>query len=572
MSAPMSKLCLSRALCLALTLLWLRGAPAHVTTYTGAERSSTVVEVWIEAERITLRLEIGERDREAFAALLGADEADASRDLVLTGDGGAPLAGDVKIVERRPRTERSTAPQATKRPMITYVEKVYELAAPPATLTLTPPMQDSGEAAAEIGFIAHHASIPVIDFQYLRQPETLRLDWGDPWYSAFENPELKRHHRAPLMTFLYIEPYEVRFEILVRLKSLASWISLDAQALAQIDAASQAQLRERIGQFFMQQSPVRLDGAAARPLLDRAAFVKMTPQGIQPLEAGEPLTWHTALVGVILTYITPGLPQEVTADWPLFDEQITSIPSTIIDPVAQLPYDLTPAQPTLRWTNVLDNYNYQAATIDAIAAEAAEQLDIPLPSLLLCLAAITLVGVGRRLIAKRAYRLIATALLLVIAAALWPFGRVAARNPFIAPYQLPDIEAILILQELLQNTYRAFDFRLEQDIYDKLALSVAGDLISGIYLQNRQRLVMEEQGGARAKVEDVQLLDAAPSGLPDRRQRLTFQCVWRITGTVNHWGHSHQRRNQYEANITIQPIERAWKMVALDLIDERRLP
>jgi hypothetical protein len=51
-----------------------------------------------------------------------------------------------------------------------------------------------------------------------------------------------------------------------------------------------------------------------------------------------------------------------------------------------------------------------------------------------------------------------------------------------------------------------------------------------------------------------------------------FQCTWRITGTVNHWGHTHQRRNQYEAMITIQPIEQTWKMVALDLINEQRLP
>ena len=568
----MIKPCLAIALCVALSLVLSEGAAAHVTTYTGAERSSTVIELWIEADRITLRLEIGERDREAFAALLGGQGPDRRRELTLTDDDGAPLSGEVKIVEQRLRTERSTTPQTTDRPMVTYVEKVYELATPPATLTLTPPMQDDGEAAAEIGFIAHHAAIPVIDFQYLRRPETLHLDWRDPWYSAFENPELKRHHRAPLMTFLYIEPYEVRFEILVRLKALASWMSLDAQALTQIDADAQTQLRERIGQLFLQQSQMRIDGAAARPLLDRAAFVKMTPQGIQPLEVGESLTWHTALVGVILAYITPGLPQEVTADWSFFDEQITSIPSTIIDPVAQLPYDLTPAQHTLRWTNVLDNYNYQAATIKAIEAQAGKQLAIPLPSLLLCLAAALLIGVGRRLVSRPAHRLTAAALLLVIAVTLWPFGRVAARNPFAAPYQLPDVEAILILQELLQNTYRAFDFRLENDVYDKLALSVAGDLISDIYLQNRQRLVMEEQGGARASVQDVQLLDAAPSGPPDRRQRLTFQCVWRITGTVNHWGHSHQRRNQYEAKITIQPIERAWKMVALDLLDERRLP
>lgn len=400
----------------------------------------------------------------------------------------------------------------------------------------------------------------------------------DPWYSAFDNADLQRHHRAPIMTFLYIEPYEVRFEILIRLKTLASWMALDMDAHVNIkdpmpiDAGTRAQLRERIGQFFLQHDQVQIDGAPSRPILDRVEFVKATPQGIQPLEAGERLTFHTALVGVILAYITPGPPREVTVDWAFFNDQITSVPSTIIDPVSELPYDLTSAQPTLRWTNMLANYNYQAATIEAIAAQAANQLKLPLPSVLLGLAAILLFAFGRRLAPKRVYWMVTAALILVVAVGMWPFGHMAVRNPMATPYELPDIEAILILQGLLQNTYRAFDFRAENDIYDKLSVSAAGDLITDIYLQNRKRLVMEKQGGARAKVLDVQLLDATQSGSPGKRHRLTFKCAWRITGTVNHWGHAHQRRNQYEAMITIQPIEQTWKMVALDLIDERRLP
>ena len=569
-------------LCLILTLLPLaRTAQAHLTKYTGAEHSSTVAEIWIDEERITLRLEIGDLDQEAFADLLNEDASEqdgVQRDLVLTGDDGTPLAGEVKVIERRPRTDRSTASQSTAAQVpggaeVTYAEVVYELGMHPATLTLMPPPRmGSDEAAAEIGFIVYHETIPVIDFQHLKRPETLRLDWDDPWYSAFENAELKRHHSAPLMTFLYVEPYEVRFEILIRLKALASWMSLDLPIEKPIEADQQARLREQIGQFLLQQSQVKIDGAKSRPLLDRVEFVRVTPQGIQSLDAAERLTFQTALVGVILAYVTPGPPQEVTVDWTHFDDQITSIPATIIDPVSQLPYDVTPAQPTLRWTNMLDEYNYQVATIDAIAAQAAKQLEIPLASVLLCLTAALIAGFGGFLALNGVYRITAVVLIFVVAVGVAPFGRIAVRNPFAAPYQLPEVESLLILQGLLQNTYRAFDFRAENDVYDKLAVSAAGDLITDIYLQSRKRLVMEEQGGARAKVQDVQLLDAVQVGPPGRRQRLTFQCAWRITGTVNHWGHTHQRRNQYDAMITIQPIEQTWKIVALDVIEERRLP
>ena len=569
-------------LCLALSLLALaRTAQAHLTKYTGAEHSSTVAEFSIETGGITLRLEIGDLDRQAFPDLLGEDasgQGEGSLGLLLAGDDGVPLSGEVRVVERRPRTDRSMASQPTAAPLpgsleVTYVEVNYPLATQPTTLTLTPPRGIGGdEAAAEIGFIVYHETIPVIDFQYLKRPETLRLDWRDPWYTAFENADLTRHHSAPVMTFLYVEPYEVRFEILIRLKALASWVSLDVPTDKPIDPQTQARLREQIGPFLLQQNQVRIDGAKSRPLLDRVEFVRVTPGGIQALDAAARPTFHTALVGVILAYVTPGPPQEVTADWTHFDDQITSIPSTIIDPVSQLPYDLTPAQPTLRWTNLLDDYNYQLTTIDSIAAQAANEFVLPLPSSVLCFIAAIFLGYGGRMGLSGVSRITAFVVFFVMALGLVSFGQMTVRNPLKAPYRLPEVEALTTLQGLLQNTYRAFDFRAEEDIYDKLAVSAAGDLITDIYLQNRQRLVMEEQGGARAKVQDVQLLDAVQVGPPAKRQRFTFQCTWRITGTVNHWGHTHQRRNQYDAMITIQPIGQSWKIVALDVIEERRLP
>ena len=573
----------ARALFLTLTLLALASSPvsSHLTKYTGAERSSTVAEIWIEVSRILLKLEVGDLDRESFDALLGVGPVslkESDPGLALIADDGTPLAGEVRVVERRARATRSAASQSAAVPRsdgreITYVEVAYDLATRPATLTFTPPSRiGSHESAAEIGFIVYHETIPVIDFQYLKRPETLRLDWTDPWYSAFANTDLQRHHDAPLMTFLYIEPYEVRFEVLMRLKELASWMQMDIPEQAPIEAAMRARLLERIGRFMARQSQVRIDGVASRPLLDRVEFVRVTPQGIQSLSDTQRLTLPTALVGVILAYITTGPPQEVTADWAYFNERITSIPATVIDPVSRLPYDVTEAEPTLRWTNLLEDYNYRVATIDAIAAQTGDRLELSVPGVLLCLAAALITGFGSRFGLAGVRRFAAVALLFALAVGVWPYGRLAVRNPFEPPYQFPEAEAIQVLQGLLQNTYRAFDFRAEDDVYDKLAVSASGDLITEIYLHNRRLLVMAEQGGARAKVQDVQLLDAVQVGPATRGQEFTFQCLWRITGTVNHWGHSHQRRNQYGALIAIRPIEETWKITALDVTEEVRLP
>jgi hypothetical protein len=34
-------------------------------------------------------------------------------------------------------------------------------------------------------------------------------------------------------------------------------------------------------------------------------------------------------------------------------------------------------------------------------------------------------------------------------------------------------------------------------------------------------------------------------------------------GKVGHWGHSYARKNRYEANITVEPVEGVWKITGL---------
>ena len=91
----------ARMLYLALTLLALVSSPvlSHLTKYTGAERSSTVAEIWIDLDRIVLRLEVGDLDLESFDALLSVGPVDLRESelgLALTNDEGMPLAGEVR--------------------------------------------------------------------------------------------------------------------------------------------------------------------------------------------------------------------------------------------------------------------------------------------------------------------------------------------------------------------------------------------------------------------------------------------------------------------------------------------
>jgi hypothetical protein len=130
---------------------------------------------------------------------------------------------------------------------------------------------------------------------------------------------------------------------------------------------------------------------------------------------------------------------------------------------------------------------------------------------------------------------------------------------------------VTVLNSLLKNIYRSFDFREEEDVYDRLATSVQGNLLSEIYLQNRKSMVVTQAGGARARVKEVKILDVDVNNPDNNSLALLFRAKWTAMGTVGHWGHIHIRQNQYEANIIVEPVDGAWKITGLELLEEKRI-
>ncbi len=126
-----------------------------------------------------------------------------------------------------------------------------------------------------------------------------------------------------------------------------------------------------------------------------------------------------------------------------------------------------------------------------------------------------------------------------------------------------------IVSGLLHNVYRAFDFRQEEQIYDVLAKSVEGELLAQIYLETRRGLELANQGGARAKVKEIELLELEAD--PADGGSFLATATWNVAGSVGHWGHIHQRKNQYHAEINVAPIDGVWKLVDLEILEEQRL-
>ena len=68
----------------------------------------------------------------------------------------------------------------------------------------------------------------------------------------------------------------------------------------------------------------------------------------------------------------------------------------------------------------------------------------------------------------------------------------------------------------------------------------------------------------------MEIKEVASESLPDELG-LKFLSTGNVSGSVEHWGHKHNRVNQYEAEITVKPVDGSWKITNIDLIEEKRV-
>ena len=209
---------------------------------------------------------------------------------------------------------------------------------------------------ANIGFVTYHKNIPVNDLRYLSQPSTLNLNWDDPWYSKYDNINLRRHHQSSLMSFLYVDPYEVRHEVLVRVKDLEEWLNLEYELDDTIEVEEQDALKEKISVFLVNRNIVTIDGKVGRPIVDKIHFVKWSLAGIQIQELKEPMDYSSAVIGVIFAYPHDSIAQNITVDWDMFSERIREVPNVATDPAGPMPYTLKQDDHILVWKNYLKKY------------------------------------------------------------------------------------------------------------------------------------------------------------------------------------------------------------------------
>ena len=220
-------------------------------------------------------------------------------------------------------------------------------------------------------------------------------------------------------------------------------------------------------------------------------------------------------------------------------------------------------------------YSYEASSFTAISSRGGRGgSGIPVISIVLFAGtAAALVILLLRLKRKKAVLLVSAmaAALFIVGLGMHSHSRVVFARSIVSMQNMKEEETKMLITDLLQNTYRAVNLTDEFEIYDKLALSVHGDLVEKIYLESRKRTVLPNQDSPEVQIIEVTISDVIEERMTDDRLGYTYTCEWFVSGTIRHWAHQHNRQNRYVGLITVKRIDDSWKITEWELLDEQRI-
>lgn len=120
---------------------------------------------------------------------------------------------------------------------------------------------------------------------------------------------------------------------------------------------------------------------------------------------------------------------------------------------------------------------------------------------------------------------------------------------------------------LLLTVYDAFGRVDEEAIYDTLASVAGGDALEELYLE---RVGAMAGGGLEEADQTIHEIKLLTSSVKPDAGSLVIDASWQVIGTVGHAEHLHVRGNTYSADLTIAPVEAAWKITDFNLRDVNR--
>lgn len=419
--------------------------------------------------------------------------------------------------------------------------------------------------------------------------KTVRFDWSenqpgddateaewDAWFEKQREATLGITSYSSVYSFIYIEPAEVRHEVLIPLATLKEILPLKHQDPAFITVDEQVGIRALIEEWLGSNNPTMINGQLVPPEFTRIDFYGLDLKDFARQAEAREVSLANGRAGIIMTYRpkTDDI-SDVALSWDAFSAALRKVEAVAFTG----PSDLQKFEFS-RFKKAADNeFRWKAnpaskpAPIESVAAEYPPKPLLgfsPVSLALLLVAGVSLFFVPQRL------RLLSVGLM-VAGLVAWPLSQVTVENPFKDPKPVAVEDADEAFEKLHAGMYRALDFGTEERIYEVLATNVDGQLLEDLYLQLRESLKMKEQGGAVARVKQIERLKGAVVESDQPGESLVewpgfqYRSTWTVSGTVEHWGHIHERNNQFSALFTVEDEDGEWKITALQMEDQESL-
>jgi hypothetical protein len=341
----------------------------------------------------------------------------------------------------------------------------------------------------------------------------VKIDWShNPEGKKLSLAELRQIRReqlrdrlgigsfSGLYSFLYINRFEVRHEVLIPLMTLDHFVPIERADQDFLEIEEQLANKPAIQEFFETHGQVLINDVNITPKVQRISFFSLDISDFALNAEPRRIGVHQGRVGVIISYPSSKTPEKVSVEWDKFNEFAPFIDMTLLIGTAAPERTYFHPQAT--------KYEWQGSLTGSV----------PLP--------------------------------------------------IKATLKLNDqTNRIKVTQSLLENIYRAFDFRQDDEVYDSLASCVKGSLLRDLYLQIKRSLILAEQGGDLSHVLAVEVL----SSKPIEDQSAVYDTTWKVTSVSEHWGHIHKRTSEYRAEMNISQHEGNWKLDKFLQLDEKRL-
>lgn len=586
-------------------LMWIAAGTFVDIAVAESTHPVSVVEadIYVGRSKLTMRLKCFAEDLELLQGVEPYEETgkydnqelkDGTQDhakylaekIVIMDAAGVPIEGKVtEVIGFEIPAEGISAGQLMNYSMGYVIEYTYD--EPPEFITVSQQMVAEGALLpSELKILMKQAGsdTPYVHMMKPGLPETFQFDWEkaplksdasqedwDNWFEEQREKNLGIESYSSVYSFIYITRREVRQEILIPIASLGTFMEIEGADDGFLSIEEQDALKPKIEAMFSTGNPVRLGRKPVKPTFDRIDFYGLDLRDFAMQSSRRKVSMASGRVGVIMSYPCEGSPEDVSISWDLFNDIVRSVDVIVfaLDDVRRTQFSKFLENNTFEWSS--ENLA-PLEPVDPVPAhfDLPAWSSFPWLSVVLWAAALVALVTGWLRKTQGQYYVIAGGITMV-GVLLIPFVNFDLYAPGARTPEVETARADEIFQVLHRNLFRSFEFTKEGDVYDALSQSVDGKLLDDLYLQLNDSLKMQEQGGAVSVIEQVDLIEG------NRRENrnyfssvepgFVYRCKWDLVGTIEHWGHIHQRTNHYDATFDVQAIDDEWKITAMKLED-----